>query len=100
LIGRQHIADLLVSKVLSPFMPSDNSGGERAIRPAVQIRKNIFANGSEMGVPTQAIFATLLHRRAPHDQPCGALRRRMGAMGIGTQFKSWHGIRVFSFVLY
>jgi len=58
------------------------------MRSAVLIRKNIFANGSEMGVPTHAIFATLLHRRAPHDQPCGALRRRMGAMGIGTQFKS------------
>ena len=42
------------------------------MRSAVLIRKNIFANGSEMGVPTQAIFATLLHRRAPYSAVRGS----------------------------
>jgi hypothetical protein len=41
-------------------VPPDNTGGERAIRPAVLIRKNIFANGSEAGAQTQAIFMTIL----------------------------------------
>jgi hypothetical protein len=41
-------------------VPSDNSGGERAIRPAVLMRDNIFSNGGEAGAQTQAIFLTIL----------------------------------------
>jgi transposase len=49
-----------------PEVPSDNNHGEREIRPAVLIRKNSYANGSEDGAETQAvlmsIFRTLKQR--------------------------------------
>jgi hypothetical protein len=41
-------------------VPPDNNAGERGIRPAVLIRKNSYANGSEKGAQTQAIFMTIL----------------------------------------
>ena len=45
----------------------DNNHGERQIRPAVIVRKNSYANGSEDGAETQAIlmsvFRTLKQRR-------------------------------------
>jgi len=41
-------------------VPPDNNAGERGIRPAVLIRKNRYANGSEKGAQTQAIFMTIL----------------------------------------
>jgi hypothetical protein len=41
-------------------VPPDNNLGERAIRPAVLIRKNIYGNGSEKGSATQAIFMSVL----------------------------------------
>ena len=41
-------------------MPSDYNGGDRSIRPAVLISKNIFANGSEAGAQTQALFMTIM----------------------------------------
>ncbi|NBU73747.1 MAG: hypothetical protein EBS30_00735 [Planctomycetes bacterium] len=42
-------------------MPSDNNSGERAIRFAVLIFKNIFANGSEAGgAQTQALSMTIM----------------------------------------
>jgi len=41
-------------------VPSDNTGGEMAIRPAVLFRDNIFANRSEAGAQTQAIFLTIM----------------------------------------
>jgi transposase len=49
-----------------PEVPSDNNHGEREIRPAVIIRKNSYANGSEDGAETQAVlmsvFRTLKRR--------------------------------------
>ena len=56
---RRH-QDELLTFIDHEEVPSDNNGGERAIRPAVLIRKNIFANGSEAGAQTQAIFMTIL----------------------------------------
>ena len=41
-------------------VPQDNKAGERRIRPAVLILKNSYANGSEKGAQTQAIFMTIL----------------------------------------
>ena len=41
-------------------LPQDNKAGERGIRPAVLILKNSYANGSEKGAQTQAIFMTIL----------------------------------------
>jgi len=38
---------------------SDNNGGERAIRPAVMIRKNSYANQSERGALTQSVLMTI-----------------------------------------
>jgi transposase len=47
-------------------VPSDNNHAERMIRPAVLVRKNSYANGSELGADTQAvlmsIFRTLKQR--------------------------------------
>jgi transposase len=49
-----------------PEVPYDNNTGERAIRPAVIIRKNSYANRSEAGADMQAvlmsIFRTLKQR--------------------------------------
>ena len=49
-----------------PEVPLDNNHGERQIRPAVIVRKNSYANGSEDGAETQAIlmsvFRTLKQR--------------------------------------
>ena len=49
-----------------PEVPHDNNTGERAIRPAVIIRKNSYANRSEEGADMQAvlmsIFRTLKQR--------------------------------------
>jgi transposase len=49
-----------------PAVPHDNNTGERAIRPAVIIRKNSYANRSEEGADMQAvlmsIFRTLKQR--------------------------------------
>lgn len=47
-------------------VPSDNNHAERQIRPAVIVRKNSYANGSEDGAETQAVlmsvFRTLKQR--------------------------------------
>jgi transposase len=49
-----------------PNVPFDNNHAERQIRPAVIVRKNIYANGSEEGAETQAVlmsvFRTLKQR--------------------------------------
>ena len=49
-----------------PGVPYDNNHAERQIRPAVIVRKNSYANGSEEGSETQAImmsvFRTLKQR--------------------------------------
>src|SRR5512146_1269327 len=49
-----------------PEVPSDNNHGERQIRPAVRVRKNSYANGSQDGAETQAVlmsvFRTLKQR--------------------------------------
>jgi len=42
-------------------VPPDNNAGERGINPAVLIRKNSYANGSEKEAQTQATFMTILH---------------------------------------
>jgi hypothetical protein len=49
-----------------PEVPSDNNHAERQIRPAVMVRKNSYANGSDNGAETQAVlmsvFRTLKQR--------------------------------------
>lgn len=42
-----------------PEVPFDNNAGERAIRPAVIIRKNSYANGSEAGADLQAVLMSI-----------------------------------------
>jgi transposase len=41
-------------------VPSDNNAGERAIRPAVMIRKNSYGNQSDRGALTQSVLMTVL----------------------------------------
>jgi len=49
-----------------PEVPADNNHAERMVRPAVIVRKNSYANGSEEGAKTQAVlmsvFRTLKQR--------------------------------------
>ena len=40
-------------------MPFDNNAGERAIRPAVVIRKNSYCNRSQRGADTQAVLMSI-----------------------------------------
>ena len=40
-------------------MPFDNNAAERAIRPAVIIRKNSYGNRSERGADTQAVLMSI-----------------------------------------
>lgn len=40
-------------------VPSDNNAGERAIRPAVMIRKNSYCNHSDRGALTQSVLMTV-----------------------------------------
>lgn len=40
-------------------IPADNNVAERAIRPAVLIRKNSYANQSDRGALTQALLMTV-----------------------------------------
>ena len=59
-------------------VPSDNNAGERAIRPAVMIRKNSYCNHSERGALTQSVlmsvFRTLrLRSHQPLDTILAAL---------------------------
>ena len=40
-------------------VPADNNHAERQIRPAVLMRKNSYANGSEAGAETQSIMMSI-----------------------------------------
>src|SRR5512135_215317 len=62
---RRHVSELFTF-LDHPDVPSDNNHGERQIRPAVLVRKNSYANGSEDGAEIQAVlmsvFRTLKQR--------------------------------------
>jgi hypothetical protein len=42
-----------------PAVPADNNHGERAIRPAVIIRKNSYGNRSQRGADCQAVLMSV-----------------------------------------
>jgi transposase len=60
--------DYLFTFLDKPYVPFDNNCAERAIRPAVIIRKNSYTNRSDKGARTQSIlmsiFRTLKQRNA------------------------------------
>lgn len=62
---RRHVSELFTF-LDHPEVPSDNNHGERQIRPAVLVRTNSYANGSDDGAETQAVlmsvFRTLKQR--------------------------------------
>jgi transposase len=62
---RRHEAELFTF-LDHPEVPFDNNHSERILRPAVIVRKNSYANGSEPGAETQAVlmsvFRTLKQR--------------------------------------
>jgi len=65
---RRHQDDLFTFLDL-PGVPFDNNHAERAIRPAVIIRKNSYANRSDRGADTQAVLMSLyrtLKQRGHH----------------------------------
>src|SRR5205814_10538298 len=55
---RRH-ANELFTFLDHPEVPHDNNTGERAIRPAVIIRKNSYANGSKDGADLQAVLMSI-----------------------------------------
>ena len=55
---RRHEAELFAF-LDHPDVPPDNNHAERQIRPAVIVRKNIYANGSEEGAETQAVLMSV-----------------------------------------
>jgi len=55
---RRHRHDLLTF-LDHPAVPYDNNHGERAIRPAVIIRKNSYCNRSGRGADTQAVLMSI-----------------------------------------
>lgn len=55
---RRHRHDLLTF-LDDPLVPFDNNHAERAIRPAVIIRKNSYCNRSQRGADTQAVLMSV-----------------------------------------
>jgi len=55
---RRHRAHLFTF-LDDPAVPADNNHGERAIRPAVIIRKNSYGNRSERGADCQAVLMSI-----------------------------------------
>jgi transposase len=56
---RRHEAELFTF-LDHPEVPSDNNHSERQIRPAVMMRKNSYANGSDEGAETQSVLMSVL----------------------------------------
>jgi transposase len=48
-----------------PEVPSDNNHAERQIRPAVMVRKNSYANGSDEGAETQSVLMSVFRTLKP-----------------------------------
>jgi hypothetical protein len=72
--------DYLFTFLDKPYVPFDNNHAERAIRPAVIMRKNSYTNRSDKGARTQSIlmsiFRTLKQRNAnPISTVAEALRK-------------------------
>ena len=55
---RRHRDDLFTF-LDEPDVPFDNNHAERAIRPAVMIRKNSFGNRSDRGADTQSVLMSV-----------------------------------------
>ena len=55
---RRHRNDLFTF-LDDPAVPFDNNHAERAIRPAVIIRKNSYGNRSQRGADTQAVLMSI-----------------------------------------
>ena len=53
-------SDQLLTFLWYENVPSDNNAGERAIRPAVMIRKNSYQSGSERGALTTSVLMSVL----------------------------------------
>jgi hypothetical protein len=56
---RRHQSELLTF-LEHAHVPSDNNHAERMVRPAVIVRKNSYANGSDQGALTQAVLMSVL----------------------------------------
>jgi transposase len=71
---RRHQADLFTFLDYAD-VPSDNNHAERAIRPAVIIRKNSYANRSERGADAQAVLMSIYRtlKQRGHD-PIAVIR--------------------------
>lgn len=76
---RRHQHDLLTFLEL-PDVPFDNNHAERAIRPAVIIRKNSYANRSERGADAQAVLMSVYRtlKQRGHD-PITTIRNALAA---------------------
>jgi transposase len=74
---RRHQSDLFTF-LDHPDVPFDNNHAERAIRPAVIIRKNSYCNRSERGADAQAVLMSIYRtlKQRGHD-PITVLRRAL-----------------------
>jgi transposase len=75
---RRHRDDLLTF-LDEPNVPFDNNPAERAIRPAVRIRKNSFGNRSERGADAQAVLMSVDRTRQQRGH--APLKTRVDALG-------------------
>lgn len=58
----------------------DNNAGERAIRPAVMIRKNSYRNHSDRGALTQSVWMSVLRTlRVRGHQPLDTILKALAA---------------------
>lgn len=75
LAGRLHkYGEELLTFLSDDAIPPDNNAAERAIRPAVLIRKNSYANQSDRGALTQAVLMSIYRTlRQRHLDPLATL---------------------------
>lgn len=59
--------DELLTFLWHDDIPSDNNAGERAIRPAVMIRKNSYCNHSDRGALTQSVLMSVFRTLRARD---------------------------------
>jgi len=75
--------DELLTFLWHDDVPSDTNAGERAIRPAVMIRKNSYCNHSERGALTQSVLMSVFRTlRLRNHQPLDTIRAALSEYSI------------------
>lgn len=87
LAGRLHkYGEELLAFLSDDAIPPDNNAAERAIRPAVLIRKNSYANHSDRGALTQAVLMSIYRTlRQRHLDPLATLLQALRQLATTGQ---------------